>query len=88
MEGTTDVDGMLDRMTPEIFAEWCAKDEIEPIGYASRALGLISFQLATYMAGEKAGDVDAELYMPWMKYEPKEQKQMQGFQHIFDTLKG
>lgn len=66
------MDGMLDRMSPEVFAEWCAKDDVEPIGYQSRALGLISYQLAAYMAGEKANEVDAELYMPWMKYEPKE----------------
>lgn len=79
---------MLDRMSPEMFAEWCAKDEVEPIGYQSRVLGLIAFQLATYMAGEKAADVDAELYMPWMKFEPKEQKQMAGFQDIFNALQG
>ena len=65
---------MLDRMTPETFAEWCAKDEVEPIGYQSRVLGLIAFQLATYMAGEKAADVDADLYMPWMKWEQEEVK--------------
>jgi len=63
---------MLDRMTPEVFAEWCAKDEVEPIGYSSRALGLIAYQLAVYMAGEKASEVDAELYMPWAKWETQE----------------
>ena len=66
------MDGMLDRMSPEMFAEWCAKDEVEPIGYQSRVLGLIAFQLASYMAGENASEVDAELYMPWMKWEPAE----------------
>jgi hypothetical protein len=88
VEGTTDVDGMLDRMSPKMFAEWCAKDEVEPIGYQSRILGLIAFQIAVYMAGDKADSVDAELYMPWTKYEPKEQKQMAGFQTIFNVLKG
>jgi len=29
---TTDVDGMLDNMTPQQFMEWQAKDRVEPIG--------------------------------------------------------
>lgn len=62
---------MLSRMTPGQFEEWCAKDEVEPIGYSSQMLGLIAFQLATYMSGEQAGDVKAEHYMPWTKYEPE-----------------
>jgi len=69
VEHTVDVDGMLDRMSPELFDEWCAKDEVEPIGYSSRMLGLIAFQLAAYMAGEKAKDVDGEDFMPWTKYQ-------------------
>lgn len=77
---------MLDRMSPEMFAEWCAKDEVEPIGYQSRILGLIAYQLASYMAGENASDVDAELYMPWMKWEPEAPKEMQGFQNVFNAL--
>lgn len=77
---------MLDRMSPELFAEWCAKDEVEPIGYSSRVLGLISYQMAVFMAGEKADDVKAEHYMPWMKYEPEQPKQMAGFTNIFNTL--
>jgi len=79
---------MLDCMSPEMFAEWCAKDEVEPIGYQSRVLGLIAFQLASYMAGEHAGDVDAELYMPWMKWEPEVPKTMQGFTNVFNQLQG
>ena len=39
--GTVDVDGMLESMTPEQFDEWCAKDAVEPIGYASHTLGMI-----------------------------------------------
>ena len=79
---------MLDRMSPEVFAEWCAKDEVEPIGYSSRALGLISFQLATYMAGEKANEVDAELYMPWMKHEPREQPNTQDAARFVQSIFG
>ncbi len=28
VEHTTDVDGMLDRMTPRLFAEWCIMHKI------------------------------------------------------------
>ena len=32
VEHTTDVDGMLDTMTPQQFAEWQAFDQLEPLG--------------------------------------------------------
>ena len=72
MEGTVDVDGMLDRMTPEEFDGWCAKDTIEPIGYSSRMLGLIAFMLASYMSGSDA-EIDPNDFMPWERYIPKKQ---------------
>ncbi len=66
VERTTDVDGMLDRMTPEQFDEWCAKDKIEPIGHATRCLGLIAHLLWNTVSSE---EVAPEVCMPWMKYD-------------------
>ncbi len=88
MEGTTDVDGMLDRMTPAQFDEWCAKDEVEPIGYSSRMLGLIGYMLATYMAGDKADDVKVDDYMPWEKYAPLPKPQNQQAAAIINSVLG
>ena len=62
---TTDVDGMLESMTPEQFNEWCAKDAVEPIGYQSQALGMIAHLIHSYMS---QGEGEAEQFMPWMKY--------------------
>jgi hypothetical protein len=67
VEHTTDVDGMLDNMTPGQFAEWCAKDLVEPIGHDTQMLSLIAFMLANYMGVE---DMKPEHYMPWVKYVP------------------
>ena len=67
VEHTTDVDGMLDSMTPEQFNEWCAKDAVEPIGYQSQALGMIAHLIHCYMS--QGENVDAEQFMPWMKYQ-------------------
>jgi len=66
--GTVHVDEMLDSMTPEQFDEWCAKDAVEPIGYASQTLGMIVYLLHSYMSGEQQ---DAESFMPWLKYAPE-----------------
>ena len=87
VEGTTDVDGMLDRMTPEQFQEWCAKDEVEPIGYSSRMLGMIGFMLATYMAGESS-DVNANDFMPWEKFAPEAKPQNQQAAAIIRSVIG
>lgn len=67
VEHTTDVDGMLDNMTPDQFTEWCVKDSIEPIGHSTQMLSLIAFMLASYM-GNDDGEVKPEHYMPWVKY--------------------
>ena len=67
--GTTDVDGMLDSMTPEQFQEWCIKDQIEPIGYQSQALGLIAWLIHSYLASDS--DATPETFMPWLSHVPK-----------------
>jgi len=65
---TVDVDGMLESMSPEQFDEWCAKDAVEPIGYASQTLGMIVYLIHSYMSGKPD---DPESFMPWIKYAPK-----------------
>lgn len=70
--GTVDVDGMLDDMTPKQFAEWCAKDLVEPIGHAGThdVLAQIATMLAAFM-GVK--DVDQYTYLWWRKRPEREQ---------------
>lgn len=66
VEGTTDVDGMLESMTVEQFDEWAAKDMIEPVGYQSQMLGLIGWYL--YGALNTDGELKPEDFMPWLRY--------------------
>lgn len=67
MAKTVDVDGMLRSMTPTQFAEWCAKDQIEPIGHSGhhQILARIGVLIA---AGLKA-DLDEHHFLPWIKVE-------------------
>lgn len=66
MEHTTDVDGMLDRMTHEQFDEWCAKDLIEPIG--TRGTNEILTRLAMMVAGFLGQeDVSPSAFAWWME---------------------
>ena len=66
VEKTVDVDGMLDRMSPEVFEEWCVRDQIMPIGYQTKLMAHITFLLANYFSEEPiaAGDL-----MPWLEFE-------------------
>ena len=64
VECTTDVDGMLDRMTPEQFSEWEAYDTIQPIDHTPDMLGLIAWMISSYISEEP---VEREWYMPWLK---------------------
>lgn len=75
VEHTTDVDGMLDRMTPQQFDEWVVKDRIEPIGYATEMLSLIAYMMACYMKAEDSEPVKHEDFAPWIKYRPKQDQQ-------------
>ena len=48
---TVDVDEMLQGMTPRQFLEWCAKDQVEPIGHQPtyEILSQIAAMLAGFM---------------------------------------
>lgn len=66
VEHTTDVDGMLDRMTHAQFDEWCAKDLIEPIGTSgtNEILTRLAMMIAGYLGQE---DVKPSAFAWWMK---------------------
>ena len=68
---TTDVDAMLEAMSPAQFLEWCAKDQIEPIGHAGthEILAQIACMIATWLG---AKDVDPWSYK-WWQERPKKQ---------------
>ena len=65
VEHTTDVDGMLDRMTPEQFDEWCIRDQIMPIGHATNMIAYIAWMIASYFSQEP---VKPESLMPWVEF--------------------
>lgn len=54
---TTDVDEMLESMTPAQFAEWCAKDLVEPIGNrgATDILAMLAAMVANAVGAKSAG---------------------------------
>lgn len=60
---TLDVDAMLDSMTHEQFAEWCAFDSIEPIG--TDAVCRVLANLGIFLAGTNGHKIDAKWFMPW-----------------------
>lgn len=68
--GHVDVDLMLSQITPRQFAEWCAKDELEPIGMngVCHILAKIGELIAAFV-GSPARQRD---FMPWLP-EPREQ---------------
>ena len=63
VEGTTDVDGMLDRMSPQLFDEWRAKSLIEPLGLEKVAHVLTKIGLAL------APDASVSDFMPWVDFD-------------------
>ena len=67
---TTDVDGMLDDMTPQQWIEWQAKDIIEPIGTNS-VCGVLA-KIGELISAFVGGHLDQRDFMPWL---PKVQKQ-------------
>lgn len=86
MAHTTDVDGMLDSMTPQQFDEWMLKDHIEPIGYATHMLALIAYRLTEFLT--KGDKTDVEDFMPWLKYAPPPPPENAQALHIINTVLG
>jgi len=70
---TTDVDGMLEQMTPAQFIEWQAKDLAEPIGHAGthEILAQIAALITNYMTGGKAEPVDPWHFHWWRERPPE-----------------
>jgi hypothetical protein len=64
---TTDVDGMLDSMTPAQLDEWTAKDLIEPVGYQSQMLGFLAYMVFAWVGGSESEAKPSD-FMPWLKY--------------------
>ena len=83
---TTDVDGMLESMTPEQFDEWCAKDAVEPIGYQSQALGMILHLIHTYMTTDSS--TDATAFMPWLAYHDEPDNQNAAARQLLKHVAG
>jgi len=69
---TTDVDGMLDSMSPAQFDEWAAKDLVEPVGYQSQMMGYVAYLLHAWIAGADS-TLEPHDFMPWVSKaeEPK-----------------
>ena len=78
------MDQMLDSMSPQEFDEWCLRDQIEPIGFTSQSIGLLTYLVASYMSGGKS---EPEHYMPWTKHQPVESGNAQAEQ-LFRQLAG
>lgn len=68
---TTDVNAMLKTMTHQQWNEWCAKDEIEPIG-TPQGLAEILTKLGTMIAAIMGQTVKDSHFMPWVKEKPNE----------------
>jgi len=75
--GTVHVDAMLEEMTPQEFDEWCIRDQIEPIGFTSQSIGLLTYLVASYLSGGKSS---AEDYMPWLQHQPVQTQASQNAQ--------
>lgn len=67
MAHTVDVDGMLRGMTPTQFAEWCAKDQIEPIGHSGQHM--ILARIGMLIAAGLKADLEEQHFLPWLKAE-------------------
>ena len=86
VEHTTDVDGMLDRMTPAQFEEWCVKDRVEPIGHNTHMTALLAYFVQQYMAAGKGQPI--EEFLPWLKYLPPARPQNRQGRQILDQIAG
>lgn len=71
VSGELDVDAMLDRMTPEQFDEWRAKDIVDPIGCRGvyEILAMIGAMLSNAFG---AKEVTPDSFMYWRKEQKPE----------------
>jgi len=72
VEGTVHYQQLLETMTPDEFDEWIAKDRIEPIGHATRCLGVIARALVVQLGAED--EAAKAVYTPWMDFEERERE--------------
>lgn len=84
MANTTDIDGMLEQMTPEQFEEWCEIDSVEPIGQP-KMLALIAYQLTCALSDEKP---DPHEFMPWLQYQPEPADEYKTARQILSQIGG
>ena len=62
--GWLDVDAMLDHLTPQQWAEWQAKDAVDPIGH--RGTHEVVSILGAMLAGAwGASDIGPDTFMHW-----------------------
>lgn len=62
--GWLDVDAMLDHLTPQQWAEWQAKDAVDPIGH--RGTHEVVSILGAMLAGAwGANDIGPDTFMHW-----------------------
>lgn len=66
MAKTTDVDGMLSAMTHEQFNEWCAKDQIEPIGSMHPICSVLA-KIGGLVAAFMGHELKEKHFMPWIR---------------------
>tara|TARA_R110000868_G_scaffold283194_1_gene543632 strand:+ start:294 stop:584 length:291 start_codon:yes stop_codon:yes gene_type:complete len=85
VEHTTDVDGMLARMTPGQFEEWCVRDQIMPIGCHTKMVSHIAWMLANYFSEES---IEPEVMMPWLHFEGIDKPQNAKAQQILKSVLG
>ena len=78
---TTDVDGMLDSMTPQQWIEWQAKDRIEPIG--NNGACLILARIGELLAAFMGSEMRQRDFMPWL---PKQKKQVMSVAQSRDAI--
>jgi len=62
---TTDVDGMLDSMTPQQFQEWCAFDRVDPIGNQGLCDTIANF--AVVVCNGLGAEINQGDLMAWVK---------------------
>ncbi len=71
MTGTTDVDGLMDSLTPEEFDRWAAWDRVCPLNHDKQMLSMIAMWLGSFLGQDMDGSLDdngttlLDILMPW-----------------------